>query len=208
MEHKVKEQIVSSDNDAPLRVAVDRDGLLDLAVGVSLLLALAMAYLGWRLMGNPAVFAAIFPVLLIQPFKQIRRKSTYSRLGCPDYRPTEDIRFFMILGTALALLGVVAMLLVSLRGIGAARPVMSWAPAWIPGIGFALLCLLGWWYRSTRYYLYAALLALSVAAAYLLRLSAPLKLAGIMAVAGVAMTAGGAFQLVRFLRGTRVAPIV
>jgi hypothetical protein len=200
------EQTASPDTVTPLRIAVDRDGLLDLTVGVSLLLALALAYLGWRLMGNPAVFAAILPVLLIQPFKQIRRKCTYARLRCPDYQPTDDIRFFLILGTALALLGVVAMLLVSLRGIGVARPVMSWAPAWIPGIGFALLCLLGWWYRSTRYFLYAMLLALSVAAAYLLRLPAPLKLASAAAVAGVAMTAGGSIQLVRFLRGTRAGP--
>ena len=113
----------------------------------------------------------------------------------------------MILGIALTLLGVVAMLLVLLRGIGAARPVMSWAPAWIPGIGFALLCLLGWWYRSTRYFLYAAVLALSVAASYLLRLPAPLKVAGTLAVVGIAMTTGGSIQLARFLRGTRASPI-
>ncbi|UCG42987.1 MAG: hypothetical protein JSU73_14215, partial [candidate division WOR-3 bacterium] len=175
-------------------------------IGASLLLALAMAYLGWRLMGNPAVFVAILPVLFIQPFQRIRRKSTYSRLGCPDHEPTDDVRFFLILLTAFAVLGVVAMLVVSLRGIGSARPVMSWAPVWIPGIGFALLCLLGWWYRSARYFLYAALLALSVAAAHLLRLPAPLRLAGALAVAGVAMTTGGTLQSVRFLRNTRVCP--
>jgi hypothetical protein len=199
----MSETAISVDNDMPIRIAVDRDGLLDLSMGVSLLLSLAMAYLGWRVMGNPAVFVAILPVLLIQPFKRIR-KSTCSRLGCPNYKATDDIRFFLILGTALALLGVVAMLLVSLRGIGVARPVMSWAPVWMPGIGLALLCLLGWWYRSARYFLYAMLLALSVAAAYLLKLPAPLKLASAAAVAGVAMTAGGTLKLVRFLRSTRV----
>ncbi len=202
----MNETTVSVDNDIPIRIAVDRDGLLDLSMGVSLLLSLAMAYLGWRLMGNPAVFVAILPVLLIQPFKRIRRKSTYSRLGCPNYKATDDIRFFLILGTALALLGVVAMLLVSLHGTGVARPVVSWAPAWMPGIGFALLCLLGWWYRSARYFLYATLLALSATTAYLLKLPAPLKLAGALAVAGAAMTTGGTLQLVQFLRSTRARP--
>jgi hypothetical protein len=49
----------TADAEVRLRAAINQDGLLDLFAGIALVLATALAFAGWRVMGNPAVFAAI-----------------------------------------------------------------------------------------------------------------------------------------------------
>ena len=112
-------------------------------------------------------------------------------------------RFFLILMAATSGLGIVALLLVFLGGIGFARQVMSLAPIWMPGIAAALLCLFGWWYHSIRYFAYAAVIPLVTVAAYALNLPMPYRLVLTFASVGSAMTIGGTALLIRFLSSTK-----
>lgn len=183
-----------------LRAAINQDGLLDLFVGMTMILTTGLAFAGWRVMGNPAVFACIVPIFFPLYFEPTRKRLTYPRLGCPDYKPAREIRFAMMVLTALSLLGVVVFLLTALAGIDVLRPLFELAPVWAALGGAGLLVLLSWWYRSRRFLLYVAIAAMAAAAGYLFASDMLGRLAVLAAGVGVAMTITGALLLRRFLR--------
>lgn len=183
-----------------LRAAINQDGLLDLFVGMTMILTTGLAFAGWRVMGNPAVFACIVPIFFPLYFEPTRKRLTYPRLGCPDYKPAREIRFAMMVLTALSLLGVVVFLLTALAGIDVLRPLFELAPVWAALGGSGVLVLLSWWFRSRRFLLYVAIAAMAAAAGYLFASDMLGRLAVLAAGVGVAMTITGALLLRRFLR--------
>lgn len=183
-----------------LRAAINRDGLLDLFAGTTLVLMTGLAFAGWRVMGNPAVFASIVPIFFPMFFEPTRKRLTYPRLGCPDYRPTREIRFATIALTVFAALGLVVFLLTAMAGIDILRPLFEHAPVWAALGGAGLMVLFSWWYRSRRFLLYIAIAAMAAAAGYLFASDMLGRLAVLAAAVGVAMTITGALLLRRFLR--------
>jgi len=173
--------------------------LLDLFVGVVLILTTGLAFAGWRVMGNPAVFACIVPIFFPLYFEPTRKRLTYTRLGCPDYRPTREIRFATIALTISAALGLVVFLLTALAGIHVLRPLFEHAPVWAALGGSGVLVLLSWWYRSHRFLLYIVVSALAVAAGYLFGSNMLVRLAILTGAVGLVMTVAGAILLRRFL---------
>ncbi|MBN2465766.1 hypothetical protein JXD38_09140 [candidate division WOR-3 bacterium] len=190
----------TADAEARLRTAINQDGLLDLFAGIALLLTTALAFAGWRVMGNPAVFAAIVPIFIPLYFEPTRKRLTYPRLGCPDYKPTREVRFATIVLTVFAVLGLVVFLLTALAGIRVLRPLFEHAPVWAALGGAGLLVLLSWWYRSRRFLFYIGVSALAVAAGYLLGSDMLVRLAILTGAVGLVMTFAGAILLHRFLR--------
>ncbi len=188
------------DAEEKLRAAINRDGMLDLFAGVTLMLTTGLAFAGWRVMGNPAVFAAIVPIFFPLYFEPTRKRLTYPRLGCPGYKPTREIRFALVVLTALSLLGVVVLLLTALADINVLRPLFEHAPVWAALGGSGLLVSLTWWYRSPRFLLYVAIAAVAVAAGYLFASDMLVRLAVLAGAVGVVMTVTGALLLQRFLR--------
>lgn len=194
------DKTAKSDDMKRLRQAVNQDGLLDVFAGAALLLTLGLAILGWLVMDNPGVSVGIAPLLPALLFEPARKKYTYPRLGCPDYRPTQEIRFALIALTVSAALGVVVFLLTALAGIRLLRPLFEHGPVWAALIGSALLLLLAWWYRSKRFLGYIAVSAVAVVAGYLLDAHMPVRLAILAGAMGVAMTGAGTVLFLRFLR--------
>jgi hypothetical protein len=188
------------DGDERLRVAINRDGMLDLFAGAALVIMTMLALAGWRVMGNPAVFAAIVPIFIPLYFEPTRKRLTYPRLGCPDYKPTRETRFATIALSAFAVLGLVVFLLAGLAGLDVLRPLFEHAPVWAALGGSGLLVLLTWWYRSRRFLLYIAAAAVAIAAGYLFGSHMLVRMAILAGAVGVVMTAVGALQLGRFLR--------
>jgi len=182
-----------------LKTAINRDGLLDLFAGVVLILTTGLAFAGWRVMGNPAVFACIVPVFFPLYFEPTRKRLTYPRLGCPDYKPTREVRFATIALTACSMLGLVVFLLAALAGIDILRPLFEHAPVWAALGGAGTMVLLSWWYRSRRFLLYIAVAALAVAAGYLFGSNMLGRLAILTGVVGLVMAVVGAVLLRRFL---------
>ena len=182
-----------------LRSAINRDGLLDLFVGVVLILMTGLAFAGWRVMGNPAVFAAIVPIFFPLYFEPTRKRLTYTKLGCPDYKPMKEIRFATIALTVFAVLGLVVFLLTALTGIDILRPLFEHAPVWAALGGAGAMALLSWWYRSRRFLFYVVVSALAVAAGYLFGSNVLGRLAILTGAVGIVMTAAGAVLLRRFL---------
>ena len=182
-----------------LRSAINQDGLLDLFVGVVLVLTTGLAFAGWRVMGNPAVFAGIVPIFFPLYFEPTRKRLTYSRLGCPDYRPTKEVRFSTIALAVCSVLGLVVFLLTALAGIDVLRPLFEHAPVWAALGGAGTMVLLSWWYRSRRFLLYIVVSALAVAAGYLFGSNMLVRLAILAGAVGLVMTAAGAVLLRRFL---------
>jgi hypothetical protein len=187
------------DGDERLRAAINRDGMLDLFVGVALLLTTGLAFVGWRVMGNPAVFAAIVPIFFPLYFEPTRKRLTYARLGCPDYRPTREIRFATAALTVFAVLGLVVFLLTALAGIDVLSPLFEHAPLWAALGGAGLMVLLSWWYRSRRFLLYIVVSALAVVAGYLVGSHMLVRLAILTGAVGFVMMVAGAILLGRFL---------
>ncbi len=182
-----------------LRSAINRDGLLDLFAGVVLILTTGLAFAGWRVMGNPAVFAAIVPIFFPLYFEPTRKRLTYSRLGCPDYRPTREVRFATMALAVCSVLGLVVFLLTALAGIDVLRPLFEHAPVWAALGGAGTMVLLSWWYRSRRFLLYIAVSALAVAAGYLFGSNMLGRLAILTGTVGLVMAAAGVVLLRRFL---------
>ncbi len=185
---------------ASLRYAIDRDGLLDFHVGVVLLLVLGFGALGWKLMHNPGVFAALPAIFVAGSLGQLRKRYTYPRLGCPGYRPEAEVRFALVVLTATALLGLAVFALPLL--FGTRLPGWFWrhSPAWLALAAAATSCLLAWWYRAFRYLGYGAVAVVAVGVGYALGLRTLLRLALPVAACGAVMTAAGAARLARFLR--------
>ncbi len=183
-----------------LRSAINRDGLLDLFAGVVLILTTGLAFAGWRVMGNPAVFAAIVPIFFPLYFEPTRKRLTYSRLGCPDYRPTREVRFATMALAVCSVLGIVVFLLTALAGIDVLRPLFEHAPVWAALGGAGTMVLLSWWYRSRRFLLYIAVSALAVAAGYLFGSNMLGRLAILTGGVGLVMAVAGVVLLRRFLR--------
>ena len=188
------------DVERKLRAAIDQDGLLDLFVGVTMILTTGLAFAGWRGMRNPGVFAGITPLLPALFFEASRKRYTYPRLGCPDYKPTKEIRFALIALTASSLLGLVVFLLTALAGIHVLRPLFEHAPVWAALLGAAVSVLLAWWYRSRRFLGYIAVSAIAVVAGYLINTHMLVRLGILVGTVGIAMTVVGAVLLHRFLR--------
>jgi len=187
------------DAEEKLRAAINQDGILDLSAGAVLMLMTALAFAGWRVTGNPAVFAAIVPIFLPLYFEPTRKRLTYPRLGCPDYKPARETRFALMALTALSLLGVVAFLLTALVDINVLRPLFEHAPVWAALGGAGLMVLLAWWYRSRRFLLYVAVSAVAVAAGYRFGSDMLVRLAVLAGAVGTVMTVVGALLLRRFL---------
>jgi hypothetical protein len=174
--------------------------MLDLFAGVALMMITALAFAGFRVMGNPAVFASIVPIFFPLYFEPTRKRLTYPRLGYPDYKPTRETQFATIALTVCAVLGLVVFLLTALTGNDVLRPLFEHAPVWAALGGAALMVLLSWWYRSRRFLLYVAIAALAVAAGYLFASDMLVRLAVLAGAVGVVMTVTGALLLQRFLR--------
>jgi hypothetical protein len=187
------------EDEERLRSAINQDGMLDLFAGTTLVLMTGLAFAGWRVMGNPAVFAGIVPIFFPLYFEPTRKRLTYPRLGCPDYRPTREIRFATIALTVFAALGLVVFLLTAMAGIDILRPLFKHAPVWAALGGAGLLVLLSWWYRSRRFLLYIVVSALAVAAGYLLGSDMLVRLAILTGSVGFVMTVAGALLLRRFI---------
>jgi hypothetical protein len=199
------------DAEEKLRAAINQDGMLDLFAGLALTMMTALAFAGFRVMGNPAVFAGIVPIFFPLYFEPTRKRLTYPRLGCPDYKPAREIRFALIVLTALSLLGAVVFLLTVLVDINVLRPLFEHAPVWAALGGAGLMVLLSWWYRSRRFLLYVAIAAAAVAAGYLFASDMLVRLAVLAGAVGVVMTITGTLLLRRFLhsspRGESCDPI-
>jgi MFS superfamily sulfate permease-like transporter len=140
------------------------------------------------------------PVFIPLYFEPTRKRLTYPRLGCPDYKPTREVRFALIVMTGFALLGMVVFLVTALASVHVLRPFFEHAPVWAVLGGSGLLVLLTWWYRSRRFPLYVVAAAVAVVAGYLFTSHMLVKLAVITGAVGVVMTITGVLLLRRFLR--------
>ncbi len=85
--------------------------------------------------GEPGMFAGLSPLLLSFFFEPARRRWTYPRLSCPEYKPTKEIMFALVAMTISAVLGLVVFLLTALAGIDVVRPFFEHAPAWAALVG-------------------------------------------------------------------------
>lgn len=188
------------EDEGRIRRAVSRDGLLDIHIGSTLLLAFALGALGWRLMGNPGVFAALPAIFVPQSLQRLRRRQTYPRLGCEDYRGESERRFALLVLTVLALLGLIVFITAAL--VGRMMPSLFWSlvPVWLALGTAGLLGLLAWWYRATRYLWYGVTVLASVALGYLGAFRPLVKLALVVGVTGLVMVAFGATTSQRFRR--------
>jgi hypothetical protein len=189
----------ATDNDVRLRTAINQDGLLDLFAGVTLMLSAGLVVAGWKVTGNPAMFATVVPVFFPLFFEPTRRRLTYPRLGCPEYKPTREITFALIAMTISAVLGLVVFLLTALTGIDVVRPFFEHAPAWAALGGSGMMVLLSWWYRTRRFLLYIVVAAAAVAAGYLSGSNMLVRLTILGGAVGFAMTFVGTVLLRRSL---------
>jgi small-conductance mechanosensitive channel len=190
---------VNDTDERELGSAINRDGLLDLAVGLALVLGTGLGFLGWQLMRNPGVFAAFAPILAVTLLELARKRHTYPRLGCPGYEPEREKRFATIALAIAAGLGAVAFLVVYLAGGRVLAPLFERAPAVAALAGSGLAALLAWWYRSYRLLGYIPVAAAAAAAGWLLDANMLARMALLAATVGLAMTAVGAVTLARFL---------
>lgn len=188
-----------TDSSPRLRQAVNRDGLLDLFGGMSMVLGVGLAVMGWQLMRNPGVFTAIGPMLLVLWFEPTRRRQTYPRLGCPDYEPEKEKRFATVALAVLAMLGVVVFLLASLGGPRVMGTLFEYAPIWAGLAGTGTMVLLAWWYRAYRFLGYIAVAAAAFVSGYLLDVHMLVRLGILAGAVGLVMTVVGAVLFLRFL---------
>ncbi len=132
-----------------------RDGLWDIFLGLFIL--------GWGLaiLTEAAYLPAICFTGLYFVIWGIKKRLTYPRIGYARFSATSRRRVttrFVILGTVVLLLGVMAAVL---WGIGR-RP--QWLADYFPlifnGMLAAIVCFVAYWARVNRFYAYAALIFL------------------------------------------------
>lgn len=133
-----------------------RDGLWDIFLGLFIL--------GWGLtiLTDAAYLPGVFFIGLYFAAWGIKKRLTYPRIGYAKFSSTSRQRItarFLILGVAVLLVGVMAAVL---WGLGT-RP--QWLADYFPlafnGILAAIVCLVAFWARVNRFFLYAALIFLA-----------------------------------------------
>jgi hypothetical protein len=172
------------------------DGLLELFAGTALLLV------GVAWLTPMAGLGGVAPVLLIPFWPLARRAVTEPRAGYVEFRADRKAKErkahmnLVLLGVVAFVLGVAAYLVVSRDVVGRDGLIMMLVPA-LPGLLLALGAIVtGWMLGLSRWFLYAASLAL-------------LALMGVyfdahpgvyMAAGGALVAASGLTMLVRFVR--------
>ena len=132
-----------------------QDGLWDIFLGLFIL--------GWGLaiLSDAAYLPGISFIGLYFAIWGIKKWLTYPRIGYARFSSTNRRRItarFLILGTVVLLVGVMAAVL---WGIGT-RPqwLVDYFPLIFNGMLAAIVCLVAYWTRASRFYLYGVLIFL------------------------------------------------
>lgn len=175
------------------------DGLMDIFLGVTLILAIAFIYAGFPWL------IAIWGASLLPIWRSAKNSLTAGRLGTADLATIERVergaavaRTALLVAMAMFALLIVLLLWFVQTGHTSSGLLTGLRDnlALILGLLTALgLGLVGSLLKMKRFFLYAGLAVLMFAAAYLLRTQA----LPIVALVGGIVAIGGAFVLVRFL---------
>lgn len=175
-----------------------RDGLLDIYIGLILILTAAMLW------SDMPWLVGIYPALFLPAWQSAKRSIVAPRVKDLELNglSTEQVaaKRAMLMGLA----GLVLLLGVGMFWLLAANNLPAWltdltrlaVPVILGGVALLVLVFVGFINNARRFYLYAALAVLAVGVSLLLKLS----ILWILLAAGVAIFLSGVVMLVQFLR--------
>ena len=176
------------------------DGLLEITLGFGLLAFALYVVLNRFYHLDLSVVVAVLPGVLLPLLMTVRRRVTYPRAGYARIRRDALPVVVLALTSIIVLLGLVVFVLDSTRGRRSTAGVLPTVLAVYGMAGAAILALIGWRSDLRRYYIHAALVALSALIPWALRLPVDLRLAVLLGAPGIELLGLGVAALVQFLR--------
>ena len=200
--------MIAESTDIRRRVlrAVNQDGLLDATMGFALLAVALYVHLSRFFPDEVGGLGAILPMLIIFCLRGLRARLTYPRIGYANPRTRGITLAAAIALLVLTLAGVAVALLTELTAFRITPRYIRFLPLAV-GIGVAAWAVaMAVRTRFRRFYPYAGLLVVALAAGYGLRLRTSLLFIIPLGLAGTLMIVLGIIALVRFLRTNPAQP--
>jgi len=200
--------MIAESTDIRRRVlrAVNQDGLLDATMGFALLAVALYVHLSRFFPDEIGGLGAILPILIIFSLRGLRARLTYPRIGYANPRTRGITLAAAIALLVLTLAGVAVALLTELTAFRITPRYIRFLPLAV-GIGVAAWAVaMAVRTRFRRFYPYAGLLVVALAAGYGLRLRTSLLFIIPLGLAGTLMIVLGIIALVRFLRTNPAQP--
>jgi hypothetical protein len=200
--------MIAESTDVRRRVlrAVNQDGLLDATMGFALLAVALYVHLSRFFPDEIGGLGAILPMLIIFSLRGLRARLTYPRIGYANPRTRGITLAAAIALLVLTLAGVAVALLTEFTAFRITPRYIRFLPLAV-GIGVAAWAVaMAVRTRFRRFYPYAGLLVVALAAGYGLRLRTSLLFIIPLGLAGTLMIVLGIIALVRFLRTNPAQP--
>jgi hypothetical protein len=188
------------DTESRARATIQQDGLFDAFLGFAMLVAAAFIYLdhfyGLRFVG----IGGLLPLASIFGIRELRKRYTFPRVGHAGLKAGSTQTRAMALVAVAVMSGTLMFLTIELAGIPIPQAAVRHLPLPIVlGVTFWLV-VAGLRTGFARFFLYAGLGSVALAASYATGLETALVFIVPMALTGALMTAVGIAVLVRFVR--------